>query len=106
MLDRKRIAEIRIDDVVHGGVRAPPVEADGDVEACTAVVRAACGTKGRLEGDGVNGECDAKVHRTSVPVLRVGGCVRQDNRSDDYQECARKCRQRSKWGAGFSPDFD
>jgi len=103
VLDRKRIAEIRIDQVVHA---VPPVEADGDVEACTGVVRAACEMSARLEGGGVSGERDAKAHRSTVPVLRVGGCVRQDNRSDDDQEWARKCRQRSKWGAGFSPDFD
>src|SRR3989442_3818372 len=82
VLDRKRIAEIRIDQVVHA---VPPVEAAGDVEACTAVVRAACETQGRLEGGRVSGECDAKVHRSSVPVLRVGGCVGQDNRSHDDQ---------------------
>ena len=64
--DRKRIAEIRIVHVVHAC--APPVEADADVEACTAVVRAACETPRRLEGDGVNGERDAKVHRGGVPA--------------------------------------
>src|SRR3989442_12864603 len=53
VLDRKRIAEIRIDQVVHA---VPPVEAAGDVEPCTAEVRAAGATQAGPKGGVVGGK--------------------------------------------------